>query len=290
MASQKRFFHKNILIRVFPEEKIIRLQPTSKVKLQDLDELKDKIETLVRVEASNFERNSEAKIPAIAIQLHQDEVTNIDELLRSIGVSGGQSIETAADIASSVDEEEQQALKASQQGTFQASPGNLQATESFNPAGLLIGLYEGLRYAKYWETLSRGIGMPKEKIAPRDVITGKKNFSRKPKTSERDDILRALDRAADYFEDRIEKKKGEGDAAAFRRQFESAAGSTDASDYSDSIHVKRAKAGFGEEEDQLGNVEPMKVADMFPEFENEESDAEEDSEEDLYQDIEKGRL
>lgn len=169
---------------------------------------------------------------------------SIPEVLKAIGASGGEEIEDAASIAQEPSEKE---VKETEKQTGQPQMPQMPQQPGMEPdmgmgqmplaAGLTPKIYcilyenmfgdptfgkprkPGRRTGKYWKPIERITGKNRAKINDKDILSKRKEYARKPENEDRNKVLRSLDRAFDYFYDKIEETSGRQSAERYAEDY-----------------------------------------------------------------------
>jgi hypothetical protein len=218
-----------------PDEKVIVLIP-GKAKKDDFLQIKSKIDTLLRVSGTKRTGNS------FSMKLDPNFNVDVPEVLKSIEhVKGGLEIEDAQSMVSDAAEEsvEQQEQgmgggSAPDMATQQPQvppPEMQQEAVKFNLVSFLFenDLFspgpsqkphkKSKRYGEYWKSLETISGKNRNNLKPQDVLEIRKKYSMKPASNDRDMVLRALDKSANYFYSLLMRVKGEQFAEDFDSQY-----------------------------------------------------------------------
>lgn len=253
MGAYTQYTKNGIVIRHFPDSKTLVLLKTKKSKPDAIELLKKNLDTFLNVESIK----SKDEDGSVSIKLSDD--ANVANVLKGIGASGGEEIESPESIAKKPAEEEaKQAEKdaAAQQGPQQPpqmGAGAPPEQEMGGPMPLAAGrrptvfelLYESAfggktflgknkkrtaklpgesrkpshRTGKYWKHLEKVIGKNRSKFTEKDVLDIRKRYSRKPTSEDRNKTLRALDRAFDYFYEVLGREKGASAAEKYAEDY-----------------------------------------------------------------------
>lgn len=237
MSSHQLFTWNNISIKFFPDEEALFIEPGRNASKDKLKLLKNKIETILTTDSIKTEPNG------LSVKLAQGAASNAKEFLRSIGADGGEAIEDAASVAQQPAEEEieekedEQQLPPSMQtpgagGMDMPQPQQMMAAHLYPK--FFSMLYEGMfgdsdtflkakkpgrRTGKYWRPLESATGKNRAKINKQDVLSKRKEYSRKPPSSSRDKVLRSLDKAFNYFFNKLEEVVGSSAAEKYAEEY-----------------------------------------------------------------------
>ena len=75
------------------------------------------------------------------------------------------------------------------------------------------------RPGKYWKKLENINGKNRHSLLPQDILDMRKEYSRKPYSSESNVVLVSLDKASDFFYDFIKRRKSEYEAEDFYKKY-----------------------------------------------------------------------
>ncbi len=114
MAGYREYFSNGFALRYFPDDKTLVFVGGPKTNKEQLIRTKRKLETLLQIDSTKMNKNE------ISLKISPSSMTNIDELIRSLGMHGGIEREDAASIAS--DEVEEEAGQATPQNAPQPNP------------------------------------------------------------------------------------------------------------------------------------------------------------------------
>jgi hypothetical protein len=224
LADYKEFYKKGILLKYFPDDKVILLSPNKSSK-DDFLHFKSSLDTLLQITGTKRVGNN------FTMKLDDNANVNIDELLKSLGMKGGIERE---DMQSAVADEAEDAVKEEekeQKAVPQNSSGDLPKLESISVKSFLINengpfsLPQGKkqrskkRYGGYWKSLEAFSGKNRNAIMKDDVLEMRRKFAIKPASSDRDTMLRALDKAENYFFLKLKKIAGEDAALEFHQEY-----------------------------------------------------------------------
>lgn len=242
MSGQIRFYYKGSTINYMPEENVLILIP-GKSKKDDFLDIKSRIDTLLRV--SGTKRSGDS----FSLKLDPNFTVDIPEVLKSIdGVKGGLEIEDAKSLSEDEAEENVEDQTGMNSGASPTPPvqnpaitpnqpplqqnGPLPENFYLNVVDFLFevdGLFQpgptqkthkkSKRYGEYWKPLESISGKNRNKLKPQDVIEIRKRYSLKPPSTDRDLVLRSLDKAANYFYSLLLRVKGEKFAEEFDSQY-----------------------------------------------------------------------
>lgn len=251
MGAYTQFQKDGIVIRHFPDNKTLVLLKTKKAKPDAVKLLQKQLDTYLNVDSIKTQNNS------TSIKLSDD--SNVSNILKGLGASGGEEIESPESIAKKPAEEEAQqaekeaaAKQATQQGP-QMGTGEPPEQGMGGPMPLAAGrrptvfelLYESTfgsktflggnkkrsykapgearkpshRTGKYWKHLEKVLGKNRAKFIEKDVLDIRKKYSRKPTSEDRNKTLRALDRAFDYFYEVLGREKGSSAAEKYAEDY-----------------------------------------------------------------------
>lgn len=242
MAAFKKYYGKNLKIRFFPNtgennESIIYLEPKKGVTKQAVRKIKEKIETLLNVSDSSF--NIKNGRPIFTIKLAKNvKSNNVEELLKSM-FHGGETENDAFSIDVNQNETQLEHLQ----------------THIFS-----ILLESTYRTGDYWKILSRSSGKPIQSITKDDILSLRKQYTKKPTSKKRNEVLRALDKAMRYFVRKIKKENLE-EAEKFRKEYRSI-GNLTPSDYKEDSHVKPEKKDTKSFDNNF-NEPSINISDLF---------------------------
>ena len=228
MAGYKEFYKNGSKVRYFPDNKTLVLIPNLKNKDAFL-KLKSQLDTLLQITGTKMDKGT------FSLKLDDTFNVNVDEVLKSLGMRGGIEKE---DAASMVDDAAKSELKDSEklqapQGGAQPqtpigappAPGQEPQNEGIN-LSVMSFLFEDFlpgrlskRYGEYWKPIEAFSGKNRNAIKPEDILDARKKFSLKPPSSDRDNMLLSLDKAASYFYKRLEDTKGEFAADEFDQKY-----------------------------------------------------------------------
>ncbi len=90
------------------------------------------------------------------------------------------------------------------------------------------------RPGKYWKKLEDVVGKNRYKLTAEDILSNRKDYARKPFSSERNAVLLSLDKAANFFFDFVKRREGESKAEEFWKKY-LAIDNLTADDYSENI-------------------------------------------------------
>ena len=214
---------------------VIFLSPSKKTKKEDFRLLKSQLETNLQVSSMK------AQPSGISLKLADTVQENVvSEYLRSLGATGGEQIEDAASVAQQSAKDSAEKEKKDMQPTMGApapgaaspmppmpeqQPQNEQIPEGYSLSKIYNLFYEssffkpnkvkkntssrpGRRTGKYWENIERILGKNRQKVLSKDVLVIRSNYNKKPSSEERDDVLKSLDRAFNYFHRKIKEESG----------------------------------------------------------------------------------
>lgn len=233
MADYKEFYKKGTVIRYFPDEKVLMLQP-QKGNKDDFLRLKSQLDTLLQIDGTKRVGN------AFTLKLNDTFNVNIDEVLKSLGMKGGIEREDAQSMVDDSAEddtkaqEKEQAPEVQAQDPSQPEQPGMPQLEGVIQKGVYFFLFEAdmfqpgpektvkkaaKRYGEYWKPLEQFTGKNRNAIKPEDILEVRKKYSLKPASNDRDAMLRSLDKAANYFYGRLEKVKGPQFAEDFHEDY-----------------------------------------------------------------------
>lgn len=259
--AQIKYLIDGISVSYFGPEQgnVLFLSPTNKTRKENFRLLKGQLETNLSVESIKTQKNGISLKLSDSTQEHM-----VGEYLRSLGASGGEKIEDAASIAqqSAKDSVEDQEKNLQPQPMQTPVQDPMMQGMGINQQPLMAGkylnsyynmLYEstffqpnkikkktgrpGRRTGKYWEKLEKILGKNRQKILDKDVLIIRSKYNKKPKSEQRDEILKALDRAFGYFHKRIKEDKGVAAAEKFANDYYGLDNLTP-KDYSEDINLK----------------------------------------------------
>lgn len=222
---------------------VIFLSPTKKTRKEDFRLLKNQLETNLSVDSIKTQKNGISLKLSDSVQEHM-----VGEYLRSLGASGGEQIEDAASVAQQSAEDtakdQAQAMQPQMDPSMQMQDPMMGAQMGMQPplnAGRSFGryfnlLYEstffkpnkvkkkgsarpGRRTGEYWKHLERVLGKNRQKIIENDVLVIRNKYNKKPKSEDRDEVLKSLDRAFNYFHKRIKEERGIGAAKKYANDY-----------------------------------------------------------------------
>lgn len=222
MADFKEFYKKGITLKYFPDDKVILLSPNKSAK-DDFLRFKSSLDTLLQVVGTKRVGNN------FSMKLDDQSNVNIDELLKSLGMKGGLERE---DMQSSVEDEAEDSVKEQekeQKATAQPPASGMPQLESLSIKSLLINedfstpqekkQRSKKRYGEYWKALELFSGKNRNAITKEDILEIRKKFSIKPVSKERNQMLRSLDKAENYFFLKLKKIAGEDAAIDFHQEY-----------------------------------------------------------------------
>lgn len=282
MPLYKKFYNKNIVLKYYPEENTLSIQPKKGASKHDLRSFKEELQIFLDVKSSNF--TSENGRPVFTIKLgNTANPVGVEEFLKQ-KLHGGDEVEDPATMAAP--EEEQQPPPApQQQPPAPEMPPEDQSMVPQEEEGLPMesisfsSLYQILgestyRTAKYWEVLARAAGKGKQALDEKNVLSLRREYSRKPKSKNRNEVLRSLDDAMQYFFKKLKKYQGPAAAEDYKKKYR-AIGDLVPSDYKDGEQGKEIEKA---ESSPFDMPEVEKVLD-FQEFFRKEDEEENDEEE-----------
>lgn len=199
MAGYKEYFHGGFSLRYFPDEKTLVFVGNKKTtNTEELLRTKRKLETLLQIDSTkkNITKDGNTEI---SLMLSPSSTSNVDELIRSMGMRGGLEREDAASIAA--DETEDQADQAKKPGAPQpvtpppgpVPPGTSAPTptpgieDEMVPESIMSFFFK------------EDVGMREKGLHQGDLMSTKKPFANGIPKSEGDDFM---------SEDEIEEELG----------------------------------------------------------------------------------
>lgn len=221
MASYQQFYIDDISVKYYQQPNVILIQPGQETSKEKFHLLKNKIETILNVNSMKTE-------PAggISLKLDQNSAMHVAELLRAFNAKGGEEIEDAQDLSQDSAEEDAKDMEA-QTGQPAPQPNQMQQGQMPMAAAkrpsIFSMIYEsafgqtktfnqakkpGRRTGKYWKPIEAVTGKNRSKIQKEDVLSVRKDYARKPANEKRNKVLRSLDKAFDYFFNRLEDDLG----------------------------------------------------------------------------------
>lgn len=305
MAAYKQFDSKKLLLRYFPDDKVIFLLPKKGMDKHHFNLIKNKLETFLQIDSVKDENGG------VSLKLSQNTSFSPEDLFRSFGFQGGTDVEDASSVASQASktetEKEQAAAPQPNQNSPMAPPGApdeqpLQDPLQQESVKLLFPfLFEDFwkplkkkkktgmvaparRTGKYWKILERSLGKKRAKIKAEDVLRLRRKFGNQPYSVVRNNSLLAIDKAYRYFLIRIGREQGDGQKQKFKQDYISQA-AIEASDYKPGVHKDLDNDTFGDTENQQ---QGLSIEDAFnipedaesQEFEDEADFDDEDIEDD----------
>lgn len=304
--SQTKYLLNNIEITYYGPDSgnVLLLKPTKKANKQDFLLLKNQIETNLQVDSIKTQKQG------ISVKLNNAvQETIVGEYLRALGAAGGEQIEDAASLANQTAEdnvEEQQQDMMQQQQMQPAQTPQLdqqQLAASYNFGKLFNMLYEkslfkpkkvkkkaslpGRRTGKYWMRLEKALGKNRQKILDKDVLVVRSRYNKKPESNERNEVLKATDKAFSYFHRRLKEDAGPGKAERFAKEFY-ALDNLQPSDYSGEPNLenmRQPEENSSNGATAINGQSFMDLSDMFKGRETDDQD-EADEDEETYDDIE----
>ncbi len=285
MALFNKFYSDKLSVRYFPDQKVIYLEPQKGLTPTKLRGFKEKIETYLDVESSNF--NKIKGKPTFSIKLNpESQESSIEELLKQM-FHGGDAVEDPSTIASFEDAEEEDEEKVTAddvQGQESPAPPQQESYFAFKYYNSL--LESTYRTGEYWNRLSKVMGVgSKQKINPDDVLNARKTWTNKPNNKKRNSVLRDLDQAMRYFARRLKKDMGPGAGELFKKKYREI-GNLTPSDYKDDqnkhLDSKINSDTSGVSPPAEPSEEPVNLD--FSEFFSDKED-EDEKEEDYYEDF-----
>lgn len=208
----KEYRNKYVNIKYMPEEGIINIKLINGDSLK-LKSVEDKIKTSLAVDSTTSDASRSRVLTLSKTTTNKPEI--VHELLQSL-FSGGEEIEDAQEISKDATEIELQGAQtqAATQGMPSESYGLREAFET-----LLESTY---RSGVHWDTVSSAAGMPPQQIRPDTIISLKKLYLKKKKNTQRDAVLKALDKVSRYFVRKLRKEQGDLVAKKFKKDYKKA--------------------------------------------------------------------
>lgn len=310
MAAYKQFDANKLILRYFPDDKVIFLLPKPGMQKHFFNLVKNKLETFLQVDSVKQENGG------LSLKLSPNTAFSPEDLFRSFGFQGGTDVEDASSVASAASEadaeEEKEQTPPPNANPLMAPPGQPgedPLTPQQESLRLLLPLYEDFwkplkkkartgmtapakRTGKYWRFLEKNLGKKRAKIKEEDVLRLRKKFGNQPYSYMRNKSLLALDKAYRYFLIKIGREKGDGPKAKFKQDYLSQS-NLEASDYKPNAHKEIDNPTFGGQDNLNPNdVEAqMSIQGNFnipdeAEFDDEDVEEDEDDAGVGYDDIE----
>lgn len=307
MAAYKQFEAKNLVLRYFPDDKVIFLLKKPGLQKHYFNLIKSKLETFLQIDSVKEEGQG-----VLSLKLNPN-ATPPEDLFRSFGFQGGTDVEDASSVASAAseadEEEEKKDAPPPNANPLMAPPGQPGAEPQLESLKLLLPLYEEFwkpfkkkarsgavapakRTGKYWRFLEKNLGKKRAKIKEEDVLRLRKKFGNQPYSYMRNKSLMALDKAYRYFLIRIGREKGDSSKAKFKQDYLSQA-NLEASDYKPNVHKDIDNPAFGDQDQSLNPVatDQMSIQGNFnipdeADFDDEDVEEDEDDPGTGYDDIE----
>lgn len=239
MASYQQFELGGVNIQYYKNENVILLKPGPKTSKDKFNLLKNKLETVLSVDSMKMEPGG-----GISLKLDQNSAANVSELLRSFNAMGGEEVDDAEGLSDeSVEDDLKDKNEKSGKPPQQAQPpqtgmGGMGGAAPMQLAAWKVPevycmLYEGVfgsdtflkpkkpgrRTGKYWKVIERVTGKNRAKMLPQDILRKRREASKKSQNDDRDKVLRALDKAFDYFYKREQEERGRGAAEKFAEDY-----------------------------------------------------------------------
>lgn len=295
MALYKKYYNKKIELKFYPDDMVIYLEPKRDGSKGDLRFFKEKLQVFLNVKSSNFTR-SQGK-PVFTLQLDKNTPSDsVDEYLKQ-KFHGGDEVEDPATMGQEEETEPVQQQPEPEPGQ-QPNPQPQSTGPEMQPQeeepqmeSLFLKAFElftesTYRTAKYWDTLARASGKGKQSIDEKVVLSLRRQFTKKPKSKNRNETLRALDKAMSYFYRKLKNSQGENFASDFKKKYREI-GDLVPSDYSDETKHEKPSPEDSSPFEASGetNKETLKKMLSFEDFFDEDGDGED--EEDAYEKYEK---
>ncbi len=229
----KIYHKKGIEVKYFPDDKVLMITPKAGVNKHDFLKVKSKLDTLLQITGTKRQGNT------FSLKLDDNSNVNVDELLKSLNLKGGIEQEDAASMVDDAAKEDAAENQKEQAPEVQVPPEQPEEPNQMPEGFVFRSAYkflfedfemgptadkkrrQGKRHGKYWKNLEQYSGKNRMKIQPEDVLEIRKQFARKPPSSERNLILRSLDKAADYFFKKITRLEGEGKGKDYNERYQS---------------------------------------------------------------------